>query len=331
MGRAATSTRPSWQSRLASAYLRRFVRRHDWGDTWALARRARRHFGLPPALQGLVLRGLAQRPVTVDGVQRGEWIAAPGAAPRGVLLYVHGGGYVSCSAATHRAVTAELARRSGLRVLGADYRIAPEAPFPAALDDVLALYRWLVTTGAPGEPVALAGESAGGGLVLALAQQARDAGLPMPRCIASLSPWTDLAGTGDSIRANDGRCALFRPPNFPAFARAYLGDASPEDPRAAPLHGDPRGLPPVLLHVGSTEMLLDDARRMHASLLAAGGESRLAVWEDQPHGWHLLAPWVPEAGAALDDVAGFVRAHVGPSDGNIRHGRDRAPAVASGE
>lgn len=311
MARGRAGLTPSWQSRLASAYLRTFVRRHDWGDTPALARRARRHFGMPRALQGLVLRGLVHRPLTLDGVGRGEWIAAPDAAPRGVLLYVHGGGYVSCSAATHRPVTAALARRTGLRVLAADYRVAPEAPFPAALDDVLALYRWLVTTGAPGERVALAGESAGGGLVLLLAQQARDAGLPMPRCIAALSPWTDLAGTGESIRANDGRCALFRPPNFPDFARAYLGDESPEDPRASPLYGDLLGLPPVLLHVGSTEMLLDDARRMHERTVAAGGESRLAVWEDQPHGWHLLAPWVPEAGAALDDVARFVRSHAG--------------------
>ena len=314
---------PSWQSRLVSGYMRLFVRRRDWGDARALTRRARRYFGAPALWQRAALRGLERRPLVVDGGERGEWIAAPGASPRGVLLYVHGGGYVSCSAATHRPVTTELARRTGLRVLAADYRLAPEARFPAALDDVVALYRWLVTTGAPGEPVALAGESAGGGLVLAIAQQARDLGLPRPACVAALSPWTDLAATGDSVRALDGRCALFRPENMGDFARVYLGDASPEDPRASPLYGDPRGLPPVLLHVGSTELLLDDARRMHAALVAAGGESRLAIWNDTPHGWHLLAPWVPEAGAALDDVAGFVRSHVGGNADMARAGGGR--------
>jgi acetyl esterase/lipase len=226
-----------------------------------------------------------------------------------VLLYVHGGGYVSCSAATHRPVTAYLARLLGCRVFSADYRVAPEARFPTALDDVLSTYRWLSRHGAPGEPIAVAGESAGGGLVLALALHARDAGWSAPACVVALSPWTDLAGTGASLHENDGRDAMFRPANIPAFASVYLAGAPAEDPRASPLYGELDGLPPVLLQVGNTELLLDDARRLHERIVARGGASRLTVYDDVVHGWHLLAPFVPEAATALSEVRDFVRLH----------------------
>jgi acetyl esterase/lipase len=250
---------------------------------------------------------------------RGEWLTRPARAgrapappappaPPGVLLYVHGGGFVSGSAADHRTVTAALARALGVPVFACDYRLAPEAPFPAALDDVCATYRWLLDRGAPGVPIAVAGESAGGGLALLLAQQARDAGWPAPTCVAALSPWTDLAGRLPAVRANAGRCAMFHPENLPAFAGAYLGDASPADPRASPLAAAADRLPPVLLQVGADELLLDDARAMHARIRAAGGESRLEVWPDVVHGWHLMAPLVPEAARAVDAVAAFVRA-----------------------
>ena len=301
----------SWQSRLTSAYMRLVIRRRDWGDERAMARRARLHFGAPRLYGGLVLRGLAHRRVVIGGVARGEWIepAANASRTRGVLMYVHGGGYVACSSATHRPVTASLARLTGMRVLAADYRLAPESRFPAALDDVITLYQWLVTEGAPGEPVSLAGESAGGGLVLALAQHARDAGLPRPACVAALSPWADLSGSGASVRANEGRCAMFRHENIPAFAMAYLGHAHAFDPRASPLMGDWSGLPPVLLQVGSGELLLDDARRVHERITRSGGASTLQVYDDAPHGWHLLAPWMPEANVALRAVAAFVAEH----------------------
>jgi acetyl esterase/lipase len=192
-------------------------------------------------------------------------------------------------------------------VFAVDYRVAPEARFPAALDDVVAAYRWLLTLG---EPVVVAGESAGGGLVLALAARARDAGWTAPACVVALSPWTDLEGTGASLRANDGRCAMFHPENIPAFASAYLGDARPDDARASPLRAEPHGLPPLLLQVGSTELLLDDARRVHERVRAVGGESRLTIYDDVPHGWQLLSPFVPEARAALREVADFVTTHL---------------------
>jgi acetyl esterase/lipase len=195
-------------------------------------------------------------------------------------------------------------------VFSADYRTAPEARFPAALEDVLAVYRWLRERGAAGERIAVAGESAGGGLVLALALHARDARWPAPACVVALSPWADLAGTGASVRAHDGRCAMFRPENVRAFASVYLGDAPATDPRASPVYAEFHDLPPVLLQVGSTELLLDDARRVHDAIVAAGGASRLTVYDDVIHAWQLLAPFMPEARAALREIADFVAAHL---------------------
>jgi acetyl esterase/lipase len=305
---------PSWQARAFNSYARLVIRRRDWGgDAPALARRARRVFGAPPPLQRAAVRGLDVAAVADPSGVRGEWVRAPGAADAaaGVLLYVHGGGFVAGSAATHRGVTAALARALRIPVFAADYRLAPEAPFPAAVEDVLAAYRWLVARAAPGAPVVAAGESAGGGLALLLAQHARDAGWAAPAGVAALSPWTDLAGTGASLRGNDGRCAMFRPANIPAFAAAYLQGAAPDDPRASPLYGSAAGLPPVLLQVGSTELLLDDARRMHERIVAAGGESRLTVYADVAHGWHLLAPHLPEAERAVGEVAAFARRCLG--------------------
>jgi monoterpene epsilon-lactone hydrolase len=300
---------PSWQSRVFDRYVRLFVRRRDWGEHQALARRARRLFGAPALQQRLLLRGLSHERVhTPEGV-RGEWIAVSDPLP-GVLLYVHGGGYVSCSPAQYAPVTTALARLTRRRVFVVDYRLAPEARFPTALDDVTASYRWLLDREGGASRIAVAGDSAGGGLALLLAIHARDAGWAPPACVAALSPWTDLAATGESIRANDGRCAMFRPENMAAFARAYLGDASPDDPRASPLRADLDGLPPVLLQVGSTELLLDDARRVHERIREGGGASTLTVYDDVMHGWHLLAPFVPESRAALAEVARFVRQHL---------------------
>ncbi|AHG88336.1 Esterase [Gemmatirosa kalamazoonensis] len=291
-----------------SAAVRLLVRTRDWGDERALARRARRLFGTPPAVAWMATPGLRRERVRAAGV-RGEWIVPPRAEP-GVVLYLHGGGYVACSPATHRPITAALARRTGRRVLAVDYRLAPEHRFPAAVNDVTAAYRWLLDAGTPPHAIALAGDSAGGGLVLALLARCRAAGVPMPACAVCISPWTDLTGSGDSVRANAGRDAMFEPENLDAFARAYLGDASPIDAEASPLFAEPAGLPPLLLQVGSTELLLDDARRVHERVRAAGGVSHLEVYDDVPHGWQMLVGFVPEATAALRSAAAFVCEHL---------------------
>ena len=205
-----------------------------------------------------------------------------------------------------------LARLSGLCVFAVDYRLAPEHRFPAVPDDVFGAYEWLLRQGLSSGSLALAEDSAGGGLALGTVVRARDAGVPLPACVVCFSPWTDLADTGDSVRANDGRCAMFRSENFVEFARAYLGGASPRCPGASPLplFAALHGLPPTLLQVGSTELLLDDARRVHCKIQEAGGASRLESFDGTCHGWHLLDGLVPEARTALRQAASFVGSHL---------------------
>lgn len=173
----------------------------------------------------------------------------------------------------------------------------------------IGIYQWLFTEGAPGTPIAIAGESAGGGLVIALAQHARDVRWPAPACVVALSPVVDLTGASSSPR-NDGRCAMFHPENFSGFASVYLGGAAADDPRASPLYGDLGGLPPVLLQLSSTELPFEQGRRLHEGIIAAGGASRLTVYPDLPHAWQLLTPFLPEARTAVQEIAGFVRAHL---------------------
>lgn len=284
--------------------MRVYMRRRDWGDERALVRRARRLFGAPAPLQWLRTRGVRTDPVR-DGGVRGEWIVAQRSDP-GAILYLHGGGYVAGSAATHRPITAGLARLARRRVFSLDYRLAPEHRFPAALDDAVAAYRWLLAQGVSQPFLALAGDSAGGGLVLCTLLRLRDEGLPLPACAVCFSPWTDLAGTGQSLQLNDGRCATFRPRNIAEFARAYLGGASPLNPYASPVFADLGGLPPLLLQVGSTELLLDDARRVHDKVRSAGGVSRLEVFDDMFHVWQMLDGLMPEARVALQQAATFM-------------------------
>jgi acetyl esterase/lipase len=305
---------PSWQARILNAYFRALIRRQPCGDERTLALRSRKHFGAPKLLQWLRTVGLRLTPVG-EGPARGEWVAPP-EPEGGVILYFHGGGYVAGSAATHRPITAALARLNRRRVFAADYRLAPEHRFPAALDDAFAAYRALLDGsltggGVAASAVALAGDSAGGGLVLATMLRAREEGLELPACAVCFSPWTDLAGTGESRITNDGRCVFLRPGNCAEFAGAYLGGASPLDPYASPLFGDLAGLKPVLLQVGSTELLLDDARRLDTRIRKAGGQSVLEVYDDVAHCWQMLDGFVPEARRALRSASRFIGEHLG--------------------
>jgi acetyl esterase/lipase len=261
-------------------------------------------FGAPRIYQPFSTIGVDVRQVHEGGV-KAEWHVPPN-AEKGVIFYVHGGGFVACSRKTHRPVTAALARISRRCVLSIDYSLAPESPYPAALNDVLTAYRWLLSMGRRASEIAVAGDSAGGNLVLSLALRLRETGRSTPACVVAFSPWTDLTGSGDSIRTNDGRCAMFRSENIEQFARVYLGRPAAQVPEASPLHADPAGLPPVLFHVGSTELLLDDSRAMHQKILDAGGESTLTVFDDMPHGWQMLAPLVPEANDSLRQASAFI-------------------------
>lgn len=298
----------SWQARLQARAIRLVVRRRSWGDEQALARRARLLFGAPAMYSSLAARGV--RRLRVHEPVPGEWLV-PGAPLPGTILYLHGGGFVACSAATHRPIAAALARWSGRRVFSADYRLAPEHRYPTAHQDVLAAYRWLLGQRGPGDGIVVAGDSAGGNLVLSLAQRLRDLDAPAPVALILFSPWLDLTGGGASVRDSDGRDPMFHADNVRAFAEAYLGGPADRVPAASPLSGDLAGLPPALLHVGATEILLDDARRAHRRIIASGGSSRLRLFEDVAHGWQMLVPFLPEAVDSLREAAAFAREHLG--------------------
>ncbi|HLM02307.1 MAG TPA: alpha/beta hydrolase [Pyrinomonadaceae bacterium] len=304
---------PSLQGRLLNAAVRLFMRRRYGLDEYALVKRARPVWGSPRVWQWLHSRGLIIKTVSEKGVS-GEWLQTGDAERRrGALFYIHGGGFVSCSAETHRPITATLARETRLRVFSLEYRLAPEDRFPAALDDAFAAYRWLLAQeNIEPSKIAVAGDSAGGGLVLSLLLRLRDEKLPLPACAACFSPWADLAGTGESVRVNAERDDLFYPENIQEFANAYLGETPPDNLYASPVSDDFRGLPPILFHVGSTEILLDDARRIHRKIQASGGveAGELEIFEDIFHCWQMAVGFVPEARDSLAKAAAFIRRHV---------------------
>jgi monoterpene epsilon-lactone hydrolase len=248
-----------------------------------------------------------------DAPLRGEWLvpAAQSAthAPMRTLFYLHGGGYCFCSPKSHRSLVFQLARRSGARTFSLDYRLAPEHPFPAALNDALAAYRRLLNGGTPPDSIVVAGDSAGGGLALALLVALRDAGVVLPGAALLFSPWTDLAATGSTLVTNDGADPMFRGHAIAGMATFYLAGTDPKHKYASPLYADLSGLPPLLIQAGSTEVLLDDARRIEHKAKAAGVDVDFGVWKNMPHVWQLFAPFVPEAGRALDHAAAFARAH----------------------
>ena len=230
-----------------------------------------------------------------------------------VLLYLHGGGYFACSAETHRPITAFFALL-GFHVFAPDYRLAPENRFPAAVEDAVSFYRALLTAGYPPRNIVVAGESAGGGLSLSLMLALRDAGVPLPAAAALFSPWTDLAATGDSIRTNTDRCAMFHGAGVAHSARYYLGDTDPRNPLASPLYADLAGLPPLLIHVGADEVLRDDSTRLAERARAAGVPVELKIWPVVPHAWQLVPHLVPEARQSLRESASFLRAQVAPTE-----------------
>jgi acetyl esterase/lipase len=232
---------------------------------------------------------------------KGEWIVPSDASDKQpVIYYLHGGGYISGSAKTNRPITVTLARRLKSRVFALDYRLAPEHRFPAAVEDALAGYRWLISLGIDSHRISVAGDSAGGGLALALVMRLRDLGESLPACVACLSPWTDMTGRGNSIIANSERDPMFCAQDIGRYAGVYLGSQSREDPLASPLLGDFTGLPPLLIHVGETECLLDDARQAHKKMFAAGRSSQLRIFEGVAHGWQFGTPFVPRSARILE-------------------------------
>jgi acetyl esterase/lipase len=247
------------------------------------------------------------------GALNGEWIeptAPDHPARRRCILYFHGGAYIAMSAKTHRAITSRLATWSNASLFALDYRLAPEHPFPAALDDALAAYRALVAAGTPPSRIVVAGDSAGGGLALALLLALRDAADQLPAAAVLFSPWTDLAATGNSIVANNAADPLFFGSWVASIARHYLADTPSTNPLVSPMYADLTELPPLLIQVSDSEVLLDDSRRVIENATRAGVEAALHIWPALPHGWQIFAPILPEARAALRDAAAFIQARL---------------------
>jgi acetyl esterase/lipase len=230
-------------------------------------------------------------------------------APTGTVVFVHGGGYIWMRAATHLAVAAALARTTGCRCVSVDYRRAPEHPYPAPVEDLLAVYRTLLDDGEPPDRIAFAGDSAGGGLVVAGLVAARDAGLPLPCAAVSISPWTDLAVTGPSADTADD--PIVSGPALRMMADVYLDGADPTSPTASPLYADLRGLPPLLVQVGTRESLLDDARRLATRAEEAGVDVTLHEFAGVVHMWVVIGPEIPESQEAFTEAGAFVRAQLG--------------------
>jgi monoterpene epsilon-lactone hydrolase len=228
--------------------------------------------------------------------------------PVGTIVYVHGGGYIWMSAHSHVLVAAALVRASGCRCVSVDYRLSPEHPYPAPVEDLTAVYRALRAGGEPAEQIAFAGDSAGGGLVLAGLVALRDAGDALPAAGISISPWTDLAVTGRSADTADD--PIVGGGGLRMMAKVYLDGADPHSPTASPLYADLGGLPPLLVQVGTRESLLDDARRVAAHARDAGVEVTLHEFDGVVHMWVVIGPDIPESREAFAEAGAFVRAHL---------------------
>jgi phosphinothricin tripeptide acetyl hydrolase len=259
---------------------------------------------------------------------RGEWLRPVGAED-GLILYLHGGGYVIGSPRSHRHLAAAIATAGRMRAFVLDYRLAPEHPFPAALNDAVAAYRWLIDVHRiKPQRIVIAGDSAGGGLVVSTLIELRDAGLPMPASGVCLSPWTDLSCSLPS-------CDPQRPSHDPlidhavlrAMARAYLGRRSLRTPAASPLFADLRGLPPLLIQAATDEALVDDARQLAIAASQAGVHTTLEVWPRMVHVWHWYAPILDEGQRAIERVAQFTRDALGLSPQRLRPARTPAAAA----
>jgi acetyl esterase/lipase len=245
-------------------------------------------------------------PVDAAGVAA-EWTIAPGAVSDGAIVYFHGGGYVSGSIRTHRLLVADVARAAGMPVLSVDYRLGPEHPFPAAVDDAVAAYGFVRERGIPASRIAFGGDSAGGGLTVATLLALRDRGAALPAAGICISPWLDLSLSGQSMDTREAADPMLNRTRLGMMARGYLAGTDPRTPLASPLFADLTGLPRLLVQVGTAEVLLDDATRFAARARQAGMDIELEVWDDMIHDWHAFALVLPEGRQALERIGAFVR------------------------
>ena len=245
-------------------------------------------------------------PVKVDGIAS-EWVDAPTARADHAILYLHGGGYVIGSPVTHRSLAGKLSETSKARVLVIDYRMAPENPFPAAVDDAVKAWRWLLAQGLSPAKLAISGDSAGGGLTLATLVALRDADVALPKAVAMLSPWTDLTGNSETMTTRAEKDPMVQKAGLMAMGALYLNGKDAKTPLASPLFADLRGLPSMLIQVGDHETLLDDSRTLDKNAKAAGVDVTLEVWDEMIHVWQLFHPMLPEGVKALERIGEYLR------------------------
>jgi acetyl esterase/lipase len=295
---------PSLRARLVNRLLR-VTTKSIWRPGLDIAR-IRRHAAKMDARLGRGAAPIATEQVTVAGVPA-TWFGAPELSGQGSLLYLHGGAWCLYLPNIYKRFAAMLCELTGMRVLLPDYRLAPEHPFPAGLDDCFAVYRWMVDEGYPQRPLAVAGDSAGGSLSLVTMMRARDAALPMPDCAALLSPATDLTMSGPSVRYNAAADPIFAPAAVALLPDVYCPGQDLGNSLLSPLFGNWHGLPPLLFHAGSTEMMLDDSVRAHDRATQAGVMAEIEVFVGLPHAFHVIT-WIPESKTAVRSVADFIRA-----------------------
>jgi epsilon-lactone hydrolase len=289
-------THPSFRARLLSGYIRLAIKpksRNGFDVGWA-----RRVLG-KPVVPAHVPRGIVIESTLIGAISAEIIHSARREGAQRTILFLHGGGYYFGSSISHRAITLALAELTDARIVSVNYRLAPEHPFPAALDDATAAVLALYASGVSHHQLAVCGDSAGGGLALSLLLRLRDTGAPLPACAVLFSPWTDLAATGASLYRNDRSDPLFHGSCIAHDARHYLAGEDPRNPGASPLYADLAGLPPLLIQVSRTEILLDDSLRLARKAKLSGVDVRCQVWTDLPHVWQLHCGLIPEAKTAL--------------------------------
>ncbi|MCX6000962.1 MAG: alpha/beta hydrolase [Chloroflexi bacterium] len=296
----------SWQVRLLELYFRL---QHTFapkaGETDVRKERAELDglgsmFKLPRGIQ--IVKELA-------GGVPAEWLIPPGVSPGRVVLYLHGGSYICGSINSHRSIAANIAIAAKARALVIDYRLAPEHPHPAAVEDAVAAYKWLLSNKVDPKHLAVVGDSAGGGLTLALLISLRDRKIPLPAAGICLSPWTDLAFTGESWKSKAAVDLIIYDYKELAFAKMYLGGLDPKTPLASPLYADLKGLPPLLVQVGTDEVLLSDSTRLVESAKQAGVNAVIDEWEKMQHVWQFAASFIPEGRRAIARIGEFIDKH----------------------
>jgi acetyl esterase/lipase len=258
------------------------------------------------AAQAVLPEGTSVEPYEIEGVQC-ELVRAPDVSVENVMMWLHGGGYNAGSCVTHRDFAARLSAGVRMPVLVVEYRLAPEHPFPEGLADALSVYRWLLDNGYASQRVFVGGDSAGGGLLLSLLLMLKEEGVPMPAGAVFLSAWIDLALRGESMGSRMPFDPTVSEEGLRKAAALYIGERDPDDPLLAPLDGDLRELPPLLIHVGDDEILLSDSTRLAERARAVGVEVELEIWPEMWHFFHAWAADLPEAREAIGKIGAFVR------------------------